>query len=554
MGVEISFRLGVAPRSLDAPGRSVDDIVPRRGRPSRTTTWGKGQSIVARTLVVALVFAGLAVVGPHQARRADAQTCVFYQNITSGPCTLWIYEEQLLPFAEQTLQPWVDYVEQTASNCLQSCGSTLQPWIDAIDQLAGIAENVAVGVVNECLRDCQQYVDLVVSLVNWTVDTVCVQTVNCVTIAQNVINLVVGIAQNYIDHPELLVNIVLTVLGAVVDLAGEVVPIAEYYGGYASGLLESELQSVLSTATSLANQVIGLVPDPTGVVTGAAADFLDELPTIQETIDQATTVTVDGSTVSVGGSGAQTGDSGIKPTGSGWNRGSRPYLKKNGGSRLYRVRGYNFEHCVRTGLPCISAAGNFKPEATAQSHALRALAINRGGSMPESIDWEVGKMSRYEPNGDPFVDDDNPPASDPAWRIDIAVANAGSGNPYYELFEVKNVDNAAQAPGQLLGYVNNLSAANIDGRFSPELYNQQWAVKYHDTNGLIWYAWADYPSNRGIILFGRSDDPKVVASGVEGRAHWADENPQTIELKASSGGPAPFNPIIRVPWFDLVPV
>jgi hypothetical protein len=117
-----------------------------------------------------------------------------------------------------------------------------------------------------------------------------------------------------------------------------------------------------------------------------------------------------------------------------------------------RVRGWNMDKCIENGDPCMSANGSFRAEATAQSHAIRHLAISATNGqvaaygyhwVPNSLDWEVS-INNVDGNQS---SDDEPACDDRSFRMDIALDRRNNQDIYgkYRIAEVKNVNNMIDA-------------------------------------------------------------------------------------------------------------
>lgn len=196
----------------------------------------------------------------------------------------------------------------------------------------------------------------------------------------------------------------------------------------------------------------------------------------------------------------------IDPT---WNRTTKTYREDRAPffrGHNYRVRGYNFRACVEIGVNCRTAAGDYRPEATAQAHAIRRLSKIHGSAgpflntVPNELDWEAGKRDdRIE----------EPPCDGTAgFRVDIVLDVSGllDIGGRYRLIEAKNVNNAGQVEGQLNCYLLKMGSGgdrlNV-GRLG-DLSDEQWAVFwFQEDTGTKWYGWAPQP---GYVLFGNEDD------------------------------------------------
>ncbi|MEY2472591.1 MAG: hypothetical protein QOK28_1920 [Actinomycetota bacterium] len=194
----------------------------------------------------------------------------------------------------------------------------------------------------------------------------------------------------------------------------------------------------------------------------------------------------------------------------GWTRGETDYTTTYAQPYAFRVRGYNFERCISDGSNCRTGAppgGAFKQEATAMSHAIRKLAIDKGYAgrqgreIPPGLDWEVGD--------DPYDGDAdmNPDCNSGLWRADI-VYGENMGNPASEqhyVAEVKNYAYSSTVESQLYCYLLRFSNRDIRIARLNQLQQINWAVNYrNETTGEKWVAWAAYTD--GHIYFAKWDD------------------------------------------------
>jgi hypothetical protein len=231
----------------------------------------------------------------------------------------------------------------------------------------------------------------------------------------------------------------------------------------------------------------------------------------------------------------------------GYNPGSDPEYDRQQadiqGRELW-VRGYLNPRCVRSNFPCTSKwRGTFRPEYTAQAHAIRALS-NLGGRrswaernierdpVDNNVHWEVG------------------PQKGGGWRIDILVQDPETGE--VTILEVKRYRGPATTTtvdNQLTRYENNMDRLGVTVTRNNELNSRGWAVTYNEPPGLgesegrQWYAWAD-PENPGHIYFAPADEtPQDVRERAEeenpGFGERARENPIPI--------PIPVRPPVVVP-------
>lgn len=237
----------------------------------------------------------------------------------------------------------------------------------------------------------------------------------------------------------------------------------------------------------------------------------------------------------------------IDPT---WNRTTKTYREDRAPffrGHNYRVRGYNFRACIETGVNCRTAAGEYRPEATAQAHALRRLSKIHGSAgpflhtVPNELDWEAGKR-------DDAIEE--PPCDGTAgFRVDIVLDVSGllDIGGHYRLIEAKRVDQAADVEPQLNCYLLKMGVGgdrlNV-GRLG-DLYDEQWAVFWNEEGSEnIWYAWAPLP---GYVLFGESDeDANRIPGWVLDEAH--ETGTERISLPATpTVSPVPVPVPVPVP-------
>lgn len=174
-----------------------------------------------------------------------------------------------------------------------------------------------------------------------------------------------------------------------------------------------------------------------------------------------------------------------------------------------RVRGYINDDRITSGIPCLSmtGSGRYRPEATAQSKAIRALSKYKGETLKPSqastnqVMWEAapGPDGTNAPDwtnpNDPIPD---PPS--PGCRFDILVNDSDPSVP-------PSIDEVRAYSGQAQRNLNTL----IDGRYSacaanwglpwdpitkkvrrdPTLGEKLWSTVYPDNVGGLWCAWAD---------------------------------------------------------------
>lgn len=220
-----------------------------------------------------------------------------------------------------------------------------------------------------------------------------------------------------------------------------------------------------------------------------------------------------------------------------WGRSSRNYTQDSGsfGNVKVRVRGFNMSKCINTGNPCLSWAGNFRPEATAQSHALRRLAkLYGGGSVPDTLDWEVSPRNA---SADESTDDE-PDCGDNGYRVDISLDMSGIFDlgGHYRLIEVKHASGLTAARTQVNCYVSRMqNELHLNTDLLAALYDDHWAVKYRAPDTSTYMAWAP---ETGIVLFANLDsEPERIPQWVKDSAHWTGN--ESIGLQSSGPYPVP---------------
>lgn len=238
--------------------------------------------------------------------------------------------------------------------------------------------------------------------------------------------------------------------------------------------------------------------------------------------------------------------------------------------KAFRNRGYIPGDALEWGAPCISQAGNFRPECTAQSHAIRKLnAIVNGGhdySANNQVGWEVGN------NDDPCpgdVDENCEPTSGPSFRVDIMEgpmnSNTGSIPGDYGLFEVKrwsledSYGTIAAINAKLRRYEGLLDGYGLAHHRSRSLVdassqfgtNVGWATCYGEGTNNYYCAWAPRIDD-GVDYF-NGYVPQYSLDGVVLFARW-EQTPQKVRARAVVGDdewkmvqPAPTpSPIVQI--------
>ena len=234
----------------------------------------------------------------------------------------------------------------------------------------------------------------------------------------------------------------------------------------------------------------------------------------------------------------------------GFARQSRNYEEDEifGPTHKFRVRGYNMAECIEFGKPCRSRNNNYRPEATAQAHAIRRLAkkLAPGRHVTERLDWEVA------PYGDPYPDggddDDYEPScyTTNSFRIDISLDMRGylDAGGHYRLIEVKHASGWVEAVNQLNCYVSRMRA-NFDLNTDKlnELNSEAWAV-YWWWQGQKWYAWAP---ETGIVLFANgATEPERIPAWVTDKAHETGNEQIYGSMEGSIGGCGECKSVITV--------
>lgn len=159
-----------------------------------------------------------------------------------------------------------------------------------------------------------------------------------------------------------------------------------------------------------------------------------------------------------------------------------------------RTRGYYpIDACLRDAFtPCVSLAGRFRPEATAQARVIQELARTRGQVVGEvtgqRVQWELapGPDSQYAPDAEDPSEPPDPPDPDVHWRIDVVVDDA-------TILEVRRW--STHAPGDVDARLQNYRAQaltfNIQFNRNGELNVRRWSRAYPDPVGAMWCVWAD---------------------------------------------------------------
>ena len=481
-------------------------------------------------LAMCLFLSASSLVVTASSRPAAADDCEIAANPATG-CINLVNEDALVVFANQMVgivnEFGADVIDFVSSNCNDDCVSYAL-------ELAALVNSMCDGISfggesSDCLSLALQLA-VTASAV-------------AVAAAQRAVD-------EYGDDPEALLAAASSLAAVVTDTALAVANGALTIAGDLAQDVQPIVDGLVATGIGAANDVLAILLD---AVSGAP----DEVPTALAGILDSATSTVAEENIALAqeevwyaqqlvdecigepcAAGSRYGPDG------GWGRQTFEYFDEP-----FRVRGYRFKQCVSTGLVCTTTAGQFKPESTAQSHALRRLALKAGGRIRDDLDWEVGKVSRFEPDSD-----DNPALPDSGWRADIVKWDSINysygfqwGAPGAAVFEVKHVANAGSVEAQLRGYVDRFRTTyGITARASEELAQEAWAVKYKDPSGRWWYAWA--PPIAGHIYFGPEDDARV-PSEVKARAHSTGSEAVVMDgyWLSPSNLPAPIRPRPVVP-------
>lgn len=207
-----------------------------------------------------------------------------------------------------------------------------------------------------------------------------------------------------------------------------------------------------------------------------------------------------------------------------------------------QTRGYLPDLCLEADTACMSRAGNFRPEATAQAKVVQYLDFAHNEPRPAYsqisrwVHWEVAPNpdAIYAPDKDDPPDPPDLPEGSERWRIDVVDQRDPSGG---EIFEVKRWTGPAtqeKVTEQLRNYVARANQYDSRLKFvrSRRLAEALWSRTYSDRAGGIWCVWADpdKEAHPGNVYFARSTD--TIPAEVRSR---------TPGCVAPDTGPAPFD-------------
>ena len=232
-----------------------------------------------------------------------------------------------------------------------------------------------------------------------------------------------------------------------------------------------------------------------------------------------------------------------------FKRTGRNFFTTSGNNSPMFSRGYIPDDTLIFGAPCLTKVlKKFRPECTAQSHAIRKLSdLIDGGFIPgrapnDHVQWEVGPDNTNagcpgSPDSSEETHDDCEPRNDPSsYRADILTARGEPGSASYGVVEVKRF--STSTPGdivdQLTKYRGYLRNRGLNTDFDTTLNGIGWVVNYYDEAGNEWFAWAptiaEEPINyRGIVYFDQaSNTPQYVKDRWNSTRTFADRDYQNL--------------------------
>lgn len=193
---------------------------------------------------------------------------------------------------------------------------------------------------------------------------------------------------------------------------------------------------------------------------------------------------------------------------------------------VLRTRGYYPDgSCIARALPCLTASGRYRPEATAQAKAIRRLSEARFDpvvpddySISAAVQWEVAPKpdQDYAPAHDspepPDPNDDDLPQPQLRWRVDIVVDDSPdpsvrtSSKPgILEVKRWRGDDTRDQVRNQLGRYEREAFSVGVTFTRNDELNRQAWSEAYLDSAfpPRPWCVWADADvlNHRGNVYF-----------------------------------------------------
>jgi len=179
-----------------------------------------------------------------------------------------------------------------------------------------------------------------------------------------------------------------------------------------------------------------------------------------------------------------------------------------------KTRGFLNNDCLAQLMyPCMSNAGGYRPEATAQARALQELsglvpympALVSSQAETDSVQWEVAPPSPPCPDtadpGDTRGDDDavTKPTTGPCWRVDV-VRDYGASRGLFERKRWVGESTRNNVDGQIDSYVTRMGlydgrlAASRDATLNDYAWSSTssgWRLSYPDDVGNVWCVWAD---------------------------------------------------------------
>ncbi|HVL99536.1 MAG TPA: hypothetical protein VM324_09630 [Egibacteraceae bacterium] len=233
-------------------------------------------------------------------------------------------------------------------------------------------------------------------------------------------------------------------------------------------------------------------------------------------------------------------DAAVLPGTHPYGRTKRTFPKQGGTRAELGTRGYFPDYqCLTSSDPCLSRAGNFRPEATAQARVIRALgskAHTPVAPLPnhlielDRVQWEVAPLPHdvYAPDHDNPTDWEKDCGD--TWRVDVAVDDGGDSTGIVEVRRWSpSVHDAVR--DRLICYIGKADAVGF--RFIPhaELNVVLWARSYRDNVGASWCVWAPDPLQNaaGHVYFApRFETPPDVRQRPGCRDDDDDKDPQPV--------------------------
>ena len=238
-------------------------------------------------------------------------------------------------------------------------------------------------------------------------------------------------------------------------------------------------------------------------------------------------------------------------------RRDRTFVDPSNSGHPMRTRGWIPDDAINFGAMCVTGSGNFRPECTAQSHAIRKLGdvLVPGGRWDpgDRVQWEVGKTSSDAVCPDQDLDGCEPVTAG-GFRVDIVTVPQTEGQALpYGLIEVKHWYPGApgEVDDQLKRYEDALGTAGLDGQPGVGLATTRdttlnnlnggvgWATRYqNDNDGSVWYAWAPVAADQNQPF--KSGDTTNFSYGPRelfgGDVYFGteDETPQAVKNRAQN--------------------